>query len=134
MKVSSINNDLTFGNKNGGIKYLKFINDGNNTRLVSAAKDASGIGVFVAGGPKIDRMVDRANLSKETIKNAERITGLTYKELTTLSSDEASKLMKERGTLKEPNKLKTFTSRIYRALGERLGFLEKQHNIYTDVD
>ena len=73
-------------------------------------------------------------LSKETIRNIERSTGLTYKELSTLPFDEASKLMKERGTLKEPSKLKTFASKTYRAIGEKLGFLEKQYNIYTDVD
>ena len=78
--------------------------------------------------------VSKFRLSKESIRNAERITGLAYEELTTLPFDEASKLMKERGTLKEPSRLKIWVSQAYRAIGERLGFLEKEHYIYTDVD
>ena len=134
MKVYSIGSDLTFGNKKGGIEHLNFIKEGNTTRLVSVPKEASGVSVFVAGGAEIDRLVHKANLSRNTIKNIERTTGLTYKELTTLPFDEASKLMKERGTLKEPSKIKIWFADKYRAIGERLGFLEKNHNIYTDVD
>jgi hypothetical protein len=63
----------------------------------------------------------------------EKSTGLTYKEMTTLASDEAKNLMKQRGTLKEPNKIKQWFANQYKQLGEKLGFIEKQHNIYTDI-
>jgi len=42
--------------------------------------------------------------------------------------------MKESGELKEPNKSKLWLSEKYKKLGEKLGLLEKQINIYTDVD
>lgn len=76
---------------------------------------------------------NKYKLSETTIKMVEKSTGLTYKEMTTLTSDEAKNLMKQRGTLKEPNKIKQWFANQYKQLGEKLGFLEKQHNIYTDI-
>ena len=73
-------------------------------------------------------------LSKETIKAFESSTGLTYEEMTNLTLAESAKLMKERGTLKEPSKIKLWISEKYKEIGERLGFLEKHSNIYTDID
>lgn len=76
---------------------------------------------------------NKYKLSETTIKMVEKSTGLTYKEMTTLTSDEAKNLMKQRGTIKEPNKIKQWFANQYKQLGEKLGFLEKQHNIYTDI-
>ena len=76
---------------------------------------------------------NKYKLSEKTVKMVEKSTGLTYKEMTTLTSDEAKNLMKQRGTLKEPNKIKQWFANQYKQLGEKLGFLEKQHNIYTDI-
>ena len=73
-------------------------------------------------------------LSKETIKAIESSTGLTYEEMTRLPFDESIKLMKERGTLKEPSKIKLWISNKYKEIGERLGLLQKHYNIYTDID
>ena len=73
-------------------------------------------------------------LSKETIQCIENSTGLTYEEITRLSLDESSKLMKERGTLKEHSKIKLWISRKFKEIGERLGLLQKHYNIYTDID
>ena len=50
-----------------------------------------------------------------------------------LANDEAKNLMKQRGTLKKPSKIKQWFVNQYKQLGEKLGFLEKQHNIYTDI-
>lgn len=72
-------------------------------------------------------------LSKETIRAAERTTGLTYEEMTTLPFQEARKLMKERGTLKEPSRLKVWLSDAYKKFGETIGLLKKEPYIYTDL-
>ncbi|MBP3821684.1 hypothetical protein J6G99_08605 [bacterium] len=76
----------------------------------------------------------RFRLSKETIKTLETSTGLTYKEMTGLSIDETTKLMKERGKLKGPSKLKIWISDKYKIFGEKLGLLQKEYKIYTDID
>ena len=73
-------------------------------------------------------------LPTNTIKAIEYSTGLTYKEMTRLPINETTKLMKERGTLKEPSKIKLWLAGRYRKIGERLGSIEKHYNIYTDVD
>ena len=73
-------------------------------------------------------------LSKETIKTIETSTGLTYEEMTRLPFSETRKLMLERGTLKEPSKIKLWLADKYKKIGERLGLLEKHYNIYTDID
>ena len=73
-------------------------------------------------------------LSKETINALEVSTGLTYEEMTTLPMDVTIKLMKQRGTLKEPSKIKLWFAQKYKELGEKFGLLEKQINIYTDID
>ena len=62
MKVDSINNNAFFGNKKGGVKYLRIIKEGKNLRFIEATKETSDVGEFVAGGPEIDRKVDEANL------------------------------------------------------------------------
>ena len=41
------------------------------------------------------------------------------------------KLMRERGSLKEPSKFTQWLSDSYRKLGENLGLLKKQHKIFT---
>ncbi len=73
-------------------------------------------------------------LSKQTIEAAERSTKLTYDEMINLPLSECEKLMVERGTLKKPGKLKTWISKKYRELGEKFGLIEKQYNVYTDID
>lgn len=72
-------------------------------------------------------------LSKETIKAAEESTGLTYEEMTRLPLSETSKLMKERGTLKEPSKLKLWLQDKYKKFGEKTGLLKKEYNFYNEV-
>lgn len=73
-------------------------------------------------------------LSPETIKAVEASTGLTHKEMTTLSLSETEKLMRERGKLRKPNKFKAWVADKYRKFGEHFGLLEKKYNIYTDID
>lgn len=72
-------------------------------------------------------------LSEKTIKQIEKSTGLSYKEMTTLTIDESRNLMKKRGTLKEPSKVKLWFASKYRQLGQRLGLLQKERNFYTDI-
>ncbi len=74
----------------------------------------------------------RFKLSSKTIKALEFHTGLDYDEMTRLSLDESAKLMKERGKLKEPSKLRLWFSDKYRKFGEKYGLLEKHHNFYTE--
>lgn len=62
MKVDSINNNVVFGNKNGGVKFLRVIKEGKNIRFIDTTKEASDVGIFVAGGSEIDRKVREANL------------------------------------------------------------------------
>lgn len=71
------------------------------------------------------------HISEETLKAISESTKLTVEELKRLPMDEAAKLMKERGSLKEPSKLKQWLSDCYRKLGENLGLLDKQRKIYT---
>lgn len=73
-------------------------------------------------------------LSEASIHTIEKTTKLSYAELTELSINESKKLMRERGTLKEPSKIKTWLADKYRKFGESIGFLEKKYNIYTDID
>lgn len=73
-------------------------------------------------------------LLEQTIKTSEKYTKLTYNEMKNLSLTECEKLMTERGTLKKTSKLKTWLSEKYRKLGEKFGLIEKQYNIYTDID
>ena len=74
------------------------------------------------------------HLSEGTLKAISASTRLTVEELHSLPLDEAAKLMKERGSLKEPSKLKQWFAAKYKEFGEKTGLLEKQCNIYTDVD
>jgi hypothetical protein len=73
-------------------------------------------------------------LSEETLSAISKSTKLSAEELHRLPLDEAAKLMKERGALKEPGKLKQWLSEKYRIFGEKTGLLKKHYNIYTDVD
>lgn len=73
-------------------------------------------------------------VSKQTIEAAERSTKVTYEEMKTLSLSELEELMIKRGSFKKPSKLKTWLANQYRKLGEALGLLEKQYDIYTDID
>jgi len=63
MKIDSINNNIVFGNKSGGVKYLQIIrDDNNNIRFINTTKETSDVGVFVAGGSGVDRKVHEANI------------------------------------------------------------------------
>lgn len=73
-------------------------------------------------------------LSDKTVKSIEKSTGLSYDELTRMSLNESIELMKKRGTLKTPSKIKLWFADMYRKFGEKIQLLEKQHNIYTDID
>ena len=73
-------------------------------------------------------------LSKETVNSVEKSTGLTYEEMTNSSFDESEKLMKKRGTLKEPNKIFLWLQNTYKKFGEKTGLLEREHKFYTHVD
>ena len=54
--------------------------------------------------------------------------------MTRLPLDESAKLRKERGKLKEPNKLFEWLSDKYKKIGEKTGLLKKEHHFYTDID
>lgn len=73
-------------------------------------------------------------LSNETIKAVESSTGLTYEEMTRLPMSESTKLMKERGTLKEPDKVLLWLRDKYKKFGEKTGLLKKEYNFFTDID
>ena len=73
-------------------------------------------------------------LSEKTLDYISKSTKLTVQELHNLPLDEASKIMRERGAIKEPSKFKQWLSEKYRQFGERNGLLKKYINIYTDVD
>ena len=63
MKVDSISNNMFFGNKKGGVKYLRIIRDDfGNIRFINTTKDKSNVAVFVAGGSEVDKRVRNANL------------------------------------------------------------------------
>lgn len=74
------------------------------------------------------------NSSEKTIEAIERSTKLTRDEMRKLSLTDCEKLMTERGTLKKPSKFKTWIAEKYKKFGEKFGLLEKQYNIYTDID
>lgn len=74
------------------------------------------------------------NLSDKTIKLIEKSTGLSKEEMINLPMHDSIELMKKRGSLKEPSKLKLLVSNLYRKFGEKIGFIEKKQNIYTHID
>ena len=76
MKVDSINNNLVFGNKNGGVKYLRILTNGEKLQFVNATHGTSDVGVFVAGGPEVDKKVLEAN-HKTMIRNHSKKTSYT---------------------------------------------------------
>ena len=67
MKIQSLDNSFSFGNAKGGIKYIKIIKNENGIRFANTTKEASDVGVFIAGGKEIDKAVREANL--KTIKS-----------------------------------------------------------------
>lgn len=73
-------------------------------------------------------------LSERTMKTISKSTKLSEEELKSLSLEEQIKLMEQRGSLKKQNPVKKFIAEKYRKLGEKLGLLNKEHNIYTDID
>ena len=81
MKVDSINNNIVFGNKKGGVKYLRIIKEGKNLRFIEATKETSDVGVFVAGGPEIDRKVHEANLKTIISKHSNTQSCTKYNRL-----------------------------------------------------
>ena len=73
-------------------------------------------------------------LSKKAINSASKVTKLSEEEMKSLSPEAARKLMKERGSIKQPSKIKQFFADIYKKIGEKLGFLKPEYLIYTDID
>lgn len=74
MQVQRIQNDITFGNARGGIKNLKIIKNKEGLQLLETSKTNSDVSVFVAGGSRIDKKVEDANINamkKHTNKNNE---------------------------------------------------------------
>ena len=81
MKIDSINNNAFFGNKKGGVKYLRIIKEGKNLRFIEATKETSDVGVFVAGGPEIDRKVHEANLKPIMRNHSNKPSCVTHNSL-----------------------------------------------------
>ena len=73
-------------------------------------------------------------LSKETIKHIEKSTKCSIDELRTLSMDETKILMKKRGVIKEPNKIKQWLADQYKKFGEKTGLLKKEHSFFTHIN
>lgn len=73
-------------------------------------------------------------LREKTLENISKSTKLNKDELVNLSLDEQLILMKNRGAIKKPNPIRVFFAETYKKLGEKLGFLKKEPNIYTDID
>ena len=74
MQIQRIQNNTTFGNARGGIKNLKIIKNKEGLQLLEASKTNSDVSVFVAGGSRIDKKVEDANINamkKLTNKNNE---------------------------------------------------------------
>ena len=69
-------------------------------------------------------------LSENTLKLISESTRLSVEELHTLPAVETPRLMRERGSLKEPNKFKLLLSNQYRKFREKFGLLEKQRYFY----
>ena len=73
-------------------------------------------------------------LNPKTLEHISKSTRLTKEELYTLSTKEAYNKMLERGAIKKPNPVKDFFRKLYKNIGENLGLLDKQYNIYTHID
>ncbi len=74
MQIQRIQNNTTFGNARGGIKNLKIIKNKEGLQLLETSKTNSDVSVFVAGGSRIDKKVEDANINamkKLTNKNNE---------------------------------------------------------------
>lgn len=84
------------------------------------------------------KSVDIANFSTikyklqdKTLKKISKTTKLSKEELTNLSLNEQLKLMQQRGSLKKPNPIRKYIADKYIKLGQKLGFIKKDYNIYT---
>ena len=73
-------------------------------------------------------------LKPKTLEHISKSTRLTKEELRSLSIEEAYNKMLERGAVKKPNPIKVFFKNLYKNIGEKLGLLDKQYNIYTHID
>ena len=74
MQIQRIQNNTTFGNARVGIKNLKIIKNKEGLQLLETSKTNSDVSVFVAGGSRIDKKVEDANINamkKLTNKNNE---------------------------------------------------------------
>ena len=73
-------------------------------------------------------------LQEETLNIISKDTRLNKDELHYLPLQNATKLMKQRGAIKESNKIKLWLQNKYKNFGLKLGLLKRERNIYTDVD
>lgn len=73
-------------------------------------------------------------LSGKTMDYISKTTKLSVDELYKLPISEAVKLMKDRGSIKEPSKLKQWFANKYKEFGEKHGLLKKHINLYTHID
>lgn len=73
-------------------------------------------------------------LSEQTMKLISNSTKLSEDELKYQSLDNQIKLMEQRGSIRKQNPVKKFIAKQYRKLGEKLGLLNKEYNIYIDID
>lgn len=80
----------------------------------------------------------KLKLEEKTIDLIEKRTRLSYNEMRFLPLDETTKLMRKRAPIREKiqytsREIRLLCGKIYKNIGEKLGLLEKQRNIYTDI-
>ncbi len=73
-------------------------------------------------------------LSEKVLGTISKSTKLTKDELINQSFEQQFKLMESRGVKNNPHTLKDFLIRNYKKLGEKLGLLKREYNIYTHTD
>ena len=73
-------------------------------------------------------------LSNKTMKLVSESTKLTPKELRFTSFVESEKLMIKRGAYKKLNPIIENLKKVYIAVGEKLGFIEKRYYSFFDGD
>lgn len=81
---------------------------------------------------------NKFKLNENTIKLIEKRTRLSYDEMKSLPFDEVTKLMQKRTPVGEKIKnmvcrINLYFVKIYKKLGRKLGLLENQCNLYTDI-
>lgn len=69
---------------------------------------------------KVNAVTPKFTLSEKTLKGISKATRLSTVELTTLSPEEARKLMIKRGAIKKKNPIVEFIRDMYQRLGEKL--------------